>query len=641
MCGIAGEVRFGGGVTAPPVEALSRGIRHRGPDDDGLWLDRDRRCGLAFRRLSILDLSPLGHQPMIDPETGNVIVFNGEVYNFQALRRECENAGAKFRSQSDTEVVLALWRRLGPDCVRRLRGMFAMAIWDARKGELFLARDRFGKKPLNYALTKDGLVFCSEIGPLSRHPAVPQEEDAEALEFYLQLSYVPAPWTIYRSIRKLPPAHWAIFSEAGLRLERYWDLDYSRKLRIGEREALEAFEEKFNDAVRLRMIADVPLGALLSGGVDSGAVVAAMSKFSGAPVKTFSVGFDDDNLNELPFANEAARICGTDHHPLVVTSDVAATLPVMAAHYGEPYADPSAIPSFRISEVARQHVTVALNGDGGDELLGGYPRYRLSRASLLSSRLLGPFVPADKLIGFAANDLLGTGAFTRAAALVARKALHPDLGSFLNARDNWNDRARRELIRGNGAPDLLAGWRRAWLKQAGERAKNPFDRMLYLDNHTQLPGDLLPKMDIASMHCSLEARSPLLDHELAEFCAGLPLELKVRKRGGKYLLKRLAAKTFGNEYVNRRKQGFGIPLETWLRGTLLPHVREVLGDRDLMGPFAQPVIARTLGEFLSDRENSRHVSRLWALFMYGMWRESVRATAMPMREARPALVVSC
>ncbi|HEX4078391.1 MAG TPA: asparagine synthase (glutamine-hydrolyzing) [Rhizomicrobium sp.] len=629
MCGIAGEVRFDGGVTAPPLEAMARRLRHRGPDDEGLWLEAGRRCGFSFRRLSIIDLSPLAHQPMVDPQTGNVIVFNGEVYNFRELRRECEQAGAKFRSQGDAEVVLALYRRFGPDCVRRLRGMFALAIWDARRSALFLARDRFGKKPLNYALTPEGLVFCSEIGPLSRHPAVPRGEDGEALELFLQLLFVPAPWTIYKSIRKLPPAHWAMFSQGGFRLERYWEIDYRRKIAITDEDALEAFEEKFTEAVRLRTIADVPLGALLSGGVDSSVVVAAMAKLSAAPVKTFSVGFEEEAFNELPHAGEVARICGTDHHEQVVTGEVGALLPKLVRHYGEPFGDASAIPSFLVCETARAKVTVALNGDGGDELLGGYPRYSLSQPTLWSSRLLGPLVSAGRLASMAANHPAGGPHFlSRAASRLVRDGLHPELGALVNYRNHWDDPSRRNLLLRHD-PSLLPGWRDKWLARAQAHASNPVDRMLWFDNHTRLPDDLLAKMDIASMHCSLEARSPLLDHELAEFCASLPLRLKLRNRTGKYLLKQLAAKTFGRAFAGRTKQGFGIPLGKWLRGPLRSRLRDVLSDRGLMEPFDAAVIARTAGEFFSDRRQPDHSSKLWALFVYGLWREAQGATESP------------
>jgi asparagine synthase (glutamine-hydrolysing) len=629
MCGIAGEVRFGGGVTAPPLEALSEAIRHRGPDDDGLWIEERGRCGFSFRRLSIIDLSPLGHQPMLDPETGNVIVYNGEIYNFQQLRRECEAAGAHFRSRSDTEVILALYRRFGQHCVRQLRGMFALAIWDARKSELFLARDRFGKKPLHYALTRDGLVFCSEIDALSHHSAIPREHDEEALELYLQFLCVPAPWTIYKSIRKLPAAHWAIYSRAGLHIEQYWDLDYMRKIRISDGEALEAFEEKFMEAVRLRMIADVPLGALLSGGVDSSAVVAAMAKLSSGPVKTFSVGFREEDYNELPHAEEAALICGTDHHQQIVTGDVEAILPKIAGHYGEPFADPSSIPSFLVCETARENVTVALNGDGGDELLGGYPRYSISSLTLRSSRLLGYLVPRELLVSATANHFTEAEILSRSVSRLIREFLHPELGSLINFRNNWHDAVRRDLVRHTGSANVVPEWRREWLARAAAHASNPVDYMLYFDNHTYLPNDLLVKMDIASMHCGLEARSPLLDHELAEFCASLPLNLKVRNRTGKFLLKQLAAKSFGNAFVNRPKQGFGIPMTKWLKGPLRSELNNVLSDRSLMQPFNTSVVSRATREFFSDRPRRDHTARLWGIFMYGLWRKGASLSSAP------------
>ncbi len=279
---------------------MVQAIRHRGPDHSAVWVSPGRQCVLGHARLSIVDLTPHGHQPMLDPETGNCIV--GEIYNFQMLRKECQDLGDTFRSKSDTEVILALYRRHGVACLKKLRGMFAFAIWDERNQCLFLARDRTGKKPLNYALVSGGIVFCSEIDPLARHPNVSQEMDMEALELYLQLQYIPAPWTIYKSIRKLPPAHYALFDEHGLYLERYWDVDYTRKVRISEQDALDGLEEKLTEAVRLRMIADVPLGALLSGGVDSSVVVALMAKLSGEPVHTYSIGFREKAYNELPYA---------------------------------------------------------------------------------------------------------------------------------------------------------------------------------------------------------------------------------------------------------------------------------------------------------------------------------------------------
>lgn len=627
MCGLAGEVCFGRAVNVAEVASMARGIAHRGPDDHGLWSSESGRCVLAHRRLSIIDLSPLGHQPMLDPLTGNALVFNGEIYNHRELRKACEAAGDVFRSASDTEVVLALYRRHGVRCLERLRGMFAIALWDARESQLFLARDRVGKKPLNYALTDGGIVFCSELHPLAQHPMVSREQDAEALELYLQLQAVPAPWTIYRQIRKLPPAHFAVFDRDGLRIERYWNVDYRSKLALDDDEALDAFEEKLTDAVRLRMIADVPLGALLSGGVDSSVVVALMSKLAGVPVRTFSIGFREQAFNELPYAQRAARICGTVHHPEIVGGDVQRLLPQIARHYGEPYADSSAVPSFHVCRVAREHVTVVLNGDGGDELLGGYGRYAVSdhaiRMGTMVSRWLGP-QRLVKLMPFWAN---ARSFPARAVRRLARDFMSPEMGGLLMFTGYWNDDMRRQLLDRSADSGLLQGWRLQWLRQAFAYADNPIDRMLWLDSRTYLPDDLLVKMDIAAMQCGLETRSPLLDHEVIEFCARLPVALKVRRRTGKYMLKRLAEKYFPKDFVYRQKMGFGIPVARWLRGELRAHAEALILDPSIMQPLHGPTIRASWRRLLAadGATADAEAGRVWALLMYGQWRLLDRA----------------
>ncbi|MGH9904008.1 MAG: asparagine synthase (glutamine-hydrolyzing), partial [Pyrinomonadaceae bacterium] len=543
-------------------------------------------------------------------------VFNGEIYNFQLLRMDCEAAGDVFKSDSDTEVILAVYRRHGVDCLKLLRGMFAFAIWDEQRQRLFLARDRMGKKPLNYAISKTNFVFCSELQPLSRHPGVDNQMDLEALELYLQCQFIAAPWTIYRGIRKLPPAHFAVYDRDGVRIERYWKIDYRSKIQISEADALDALEEKLTEAVRLRMIADVPLGALLSGGVDSSVVVALMAKVSSAPVRTFSIGFEQEAFNELPWAQQAAERCGTLHHPEMVRGDVEYLLPMLARHYGEPYADSSAVPSFFVSAAARRHVTVALNGDGGDELLGGYPRYWLSQPALLSSRLLGGWISPERLAQLGAQLITATTIPKRLIRKVLMQYANPELRSTMMFAAYWNDAERRELL--PDGSNLLPSWRIDWLERAFAHADNPVDRMLWLDTHIYLPGCLLVKMDIASMHCGLETRSPLLDHEVIEFCARLSVQHKVNGGVGKYLLKKLAERYFPAEFVHRRKMGFGIPLETWLRGPLRRVMIETLRDAELMAPLSIEVVERTLQQF--EAGGNEHESRLWALLMFGYWR---------------------
>jgi len=618
MCGIAGELRWGpGGARREAVDALVSGIIHRGPDDRGLWASANNTCVLGHARLSVVDLSAAGHQPMLDPLTGNAIVFNGEIYNFKSLREECESYGDTFVSRSDTEVILALYRRHGVDCLEYLRGMFAFALWDERRQHLFLARDRLGKKPLNYAPMGTGLAFCSELYPLSRHPNSDDELDLDALDIYLQCQFIPAPWTIYRGIRKLPPAHYAICDSTSFRTTRYWDVDYRDKIRISESDAIDALEEKLTEAVRLRMIADVPIGALLSGGVDSSLVVALMAKIAAQPVRTFSIGFEAADFNELRWAQQAATRCGTRHHVDVVSGDIAPSLDRLARHYGEPFADDSAVPSFAVSHSARQHVTVAMNGDGGDELLGGYGRYFLSSAALSSSALFGRLSKPGRLVEAALYLADAKRIHERIARRVLTRYANPELRSIIMFSNYWHEALRRELLP-NGSGAALRNWRHCHMEDAFRHGDNPIDRMLWFDSHTYLPGCLLVKMDIASMHCGLETRSPLLDHEVIEFCARLPMRHKVRDQVGKYLLKRLAERHFPKAFVYRPKQGFGVPLADWLRGPLHKLLNETLRDGTLMAPLSVPVIKRTLQQFHDGY--GEHQQRLWTLLMFGCWR---------------------
>jgi asparagine synthase (glutamine-hydrolysing) len=623
MCGIAGHISYTDQPSSSNISELVRRIRHRGPDDEGLWVSPGKECAFGHARLSIIDLSPLGHQPMVDQETGNCIVFNGEIYNFQTLRKECESVGDRFRSNSDTEVILALYRRHGISCLAKLRGMFAFAIWDERNKRVFFARDRVGKKPLNYALVNRGVIFCSEIDPLSRHPAVCREMDMEALELYLQLQYIPAPWTIYKSIRKLPPAHFAVFDSNGFKIESYWNVDYTKKVGISEQDALDGLEEKLTEAVRLRMISDVPLGALLSGGVDSSVVVALMAKLSGTPVRTYSMGFKEEAFNELPFAQQAAEICGTAHHAEIVEGDVEHLLPAIVKHYGEPYADSSAVPSFFVCQSARRHVKVAMNGDGGDELLGGYPRYWLSPLQLGVSAVTPDLLSAEYLTALSARLSTVTSLPAMAARKLVTEYAWPELRSVSMYNAFWNDSQRSRLLGENESYRLLPSWRAGWFADACKHAGNPVDRMLWYDNRTYLAGDLLVKMDIASMHCGLETRSPLLDHEVIEYCAALPVSMKVKDRVGKYLLKRLAERYFPRSFVHRRKMGFGIPLAEWLKGPLRHTLVDVLRDTHTMAPLDSQCISSALHEF--QKQGIDHSSRLWALLMYGVWRRHSRS----------------
>ena len=617
MCGIAGLVALNRDIEPGMVETLVDGIAHRGPDDRGVVRSPSGRCVLGHARLAILDLSPTGHQPMADPDTGNVIVFNGEIYNFAELRQECERAGFVFRSHSDTEVILAMYRKLGTNCLQRLRGMFAFALWDEERQRLFFARDRLGKKPFHYARSSAGFAFCSEITPLAEHPWTDRQIDLQALDFYLHLQYIPAPFSIYRGIRKLPPGHFGILDADGLRLERYWHPDYRQKVRLSEPDAIDALEEKLSEAVRLRMVADVPVGALLSGGVDSSVIVALMARHARSPVHTFSVGFTELGFDESPYASQAARICGTAHHPALLDKPDLAILPKLARHYGEPFGDSSALPSFAVCVAARSDLKVVLNGDGGDELLGGYPRYALPAATIF----LGGAARRMPFSGSGPARWLGKHVnfpWKKIYRLALQNLLLPDGGSLAMYEGGWADRDRAQLLLPADLADNLHAWRSALITEARARSDNPIDSMLWMDNASYLPGDLLVKMDIAAMHCGLEARSPLLDHELVEFCARLPANLKVRNGTGKYLLKKLAERFYPRSFVYRGKMGFGIPLATWLRGPLATIRDDVLSDPATMSPLHHPAIARCLDRFVSGDDDE--ATRLWYLLMYGLWR---------------------
>jgi len=621
MCGISGHLSFKSMPDVISVAKMTNGILHRGPDEEGLWISSSSHCVLGHTRLSIIDLSPLGKQPMYDPQTGNCIVFNGEIYNFKELRNHCELKGESFLSKTDTEVILVLYKIYGASCLKYLRGMFSFAIWDEGKQHLFVARDRVGKKPFNYVYNEEiGFVFCSEINPLASYPGVSKDQNNQALELYLQLQYIPAPHTIYRSIHKLPPASYGICNKNGFKINNYWDYDYRNKINIKESKAVDLLEEKLAEAVRIRMIADVPIGALLSGGVDSSLIVALMSKLNNNPIHTFSVGFEDKSIDELAYAQQVADKYDTIHFSEIVRSNASDFLPQIIKHYGEPFADPSAIPSFYVCKVARKKIIVGLNGDGGDELMGGYSRYIFNSFQMLFSCFFGSFIPSS----FAAKMgpklvLKSNSAIKKTASYLLIECLRPELRSITKYQYFFNERVRSRLLNNRFNSSYLEDWYVDILKQSCGKASHPIDRMLYIDNKNYLAGDLLVKMDIASMHCGLETRSPLLDHHLIEFCSSLPAHLKSKNGQGKYLLKKVAERYFPKEFVYREKMGFSIPLADWLNGSLKDLLLYVLHNPILMSDFDKKEIQNQLQPFLKGKNYT--VPRLWTLMMYGLWKQ--------------------
>jgi len=622
VCGITGIVRSDGArVNRELLERMNEAIRHRGPDDDGFYFGDG--VGLGMRRLAIIDVAH-GQQPIHNQDQTAWIVFSGEIYNYRELRAQLESLGHKFYTNSDTEAIVHAYDQYGTDCPKYLRGMFAFAIWDERTKSLFLARDRVGKKPLLYAELNGELVFGSEFNALLQHPGISRDVDFEAIHHYLTFICVPAPLTAYRAIRKLEPGHSLLWRNGEIKLERYWQLDFSKKLNIGEEEAGERVIELLREAVRIRLMSEVPLGAFLSGGIDSSAIVALMAEESSEPVKTFSIGFDEQHFSELHHARRVAEHVGADHHEFIVRPDAMEILPTLVEHYGEPFADSSAIPSYYVSRETRKYVTVALNGDGGDECFAGYERYAAMRLTQTYATL--PRALRDGVIAKVVKALPGFEArpnpLRKAKRFVAVASM-PKVERYLRWVSAFDDEMKQDLysesFRHETANFRTASILEPWFAQAN--GAGIVDASLLTDTMTYLPNDLLVKMDIASMAVSLEARSPFLDHHLMEFAASLPENLKLRRLTTKYLLKRVLRKLVPAENLNRAKMGFGVPIGHWFRGAMQPFLRETLLSEKALGRglFKPEMVLQTINSHVAGRMDHSH--RLWSLLMLELWFE--------------------
>jgi asparagine synthase (glutamine-hydrolysing) len=623
MCGIVGIVgREDRQVSEGLLSRMCEAIRHRGPDEDGFY--REGAVGLAMRRLAIIDLKG-GQQPIHNEDRSAWIVFNGEIYNYRELRAELEKLGHRFYTDCDTEVIVHAYDRYGAECPKYLRGMFAFAIWDERTEELLLARDRVGKKPLLYAHLDGQLVFGSEFSALLLHPDISREIDRRALHYYLNFMCVPAPLTAYRDIRKLEPGHTLRYRprDGRIKMERYWQPDFSHKLKLSEEEAGERAVEILREAVRVRLMSEVPLGAFLSGGIDSSAVVALMSEQSSAPVKTFSIGFEEQDFSELHHARRVAEHVGAEHHEFIVRPNAMEVLPTLVEHYGEPYADSSAIPTYYVARETRRHVTVALNGDGGDECFAGYERYAAMQLAEKYHRVVPAALGrslidrAVELLPAPANNRTRVGRvkrFMRAAAL-------PKIERYLRWTSVFDREAQRELYSESfrretaqlDAAHFLAPW------FAGVNGSGLLDATLLADTMTYLPNDLLVKVDIASMAVSLEARSPFLDHHVIEFAASLPENYKLRGLTTKYLLKRVLKQLLPSENLERRKMGFGVPIGHWFRGEMQGFLRETLLSEKALkrGLFNPAAVTRLVEQHTRGERNHEH--QLWTLLMLELW----------------------
>jgi asparagine synthase (glutamine-hydrolysing) len=591
-------------------------LAHRGPDDEQAYVEG--RVGLGIRRLAIIDLQG-GRQPMTNEDKSVWVVFNGEIYNYRDLREDLRARGHTLRTRSDTEVIVHLYEDLGLGCLERLRGMFALALWDAPRERLLLARDRLGKKPLVYASGPDGLVFASELGALLQDPSVEREIDLEALDAYLHCQAIPSPRTIYAGVRKLPPGHVLVWERGRERVDRYWSLRFRPKTRAGVEEIRQGVRDLLDESVRLRLESDVPVGVLLSGGIDSTAVAALMATHMDRPVQSFSVGFEDDGYSELPLARQMATRIGAEHHEAVVKLDLPEVLPILARHYGEPFADKSAVPTYFVTRMAGQGLKVALSGDGGDEAFAGYPRY------------IPPVMSGLIPCGPAARRRLAEGGLRRALSLrsgrlggrllrhaleilapAARSVLFPEFFAGYRLAELYRDHVLR-AVGPTWEEEIVRRWR------ALPTDLDDLDQALALDYGLYLPETLLVKMDIASMANSLEIRSPFLDHVLLEYAAAIPGSLKTAGRVGKVLLREAVRDLLPPEILHGPKRGFSAPVGNWLRGSLRGYAEELLLRRPRGLPqFFRPVAVRSLWEaHQSGREN--HAMRLWALLVFEVW----------------------
>jgi asparagine synthase (glutamine-hydrolysing) len=633
MCGICGAAwtEPARALAQSDLEAMVARLKHRGPDDSGVY--RDAHAALGFRRLSIVDLAG-GHQPLSNEDGSIWTVFNGEIYNFPSLRRRLEARGHRLRSAGDTEVLVHLYEDEGPDFFTLLRGMFALAIWDAPRRRLVLGRDRLGQKPLVYHVDGFRIVFASELKGLLAlaESDLPRRLDPQALDRYMTYGYVPHPATILEDVYKLPPAHYAVWHEGRLSLERYWNPDWSAEVDRPPHEDVEQLRATLSDAVREQLVADVPLGAFLSGGVDSTVIVGLMQQASSQPVKTFSIGFPDPAFDESHYAELAARQLATDHHAFMVEPHAWEALPKLAWQFDEPFADSSALPTWCVAQETCHHVTVALTGDAGDELFAGYDRYRaLALAGMLDRLPPGP----RGWLGGSVARVLPASARAKTRLRQVRRWLE-GVGEGLDARylrwislfdepsraalyaDGFVDRLVASSTRDSTTADPSTILSRAL---AVAPTRDPVTRAMIADLLTYLPGDLLFKVDMASMAHSLECRSPFLDHRVVELALAMPLRRKLRLRQGrsKVVLKQAFADLLPLPIRTRPKMGFGVPIDRWFRGVLREELRAVLLDPAALGRglFRAEAVTTLIDEHIEGRRD--HAYRLWALLMLELW----------------------
>lgn len=648
MCGICGIYNLDDHpVDKDLLKKMNNTLIHRGPDDEGYFVNDGRRegwearrlggkkagrlgrgnVGLGHRRLSIIDLDT-GRQPMGNEDGSIQVVFNGEIYNFLDLRKQLESKGHKFITQSDTETIVYAYQEWGENFVTKLRGMFAIALWDNRLKKLILVRDRVGKKPLYYYYSKDKIIFASELKAILADSSIPRNIDIHALDAYLSFGYVPSPLSIFKNIKKLSPAHMAVCTPDGFKIKQYWHLDMESTAETGsERDIMEELESIFDEAVRLRLISDVPLGAFLSGGIDSSAVVASMAGFMNSePVKTVSIGFSEKKFDELKYARIVAERYNTDHAEFVVSPDALNILDKIVWHFDEPFADASAIPTYYVSEMARRKVTVALSGDGGDEIFAGYiMRYRMNRMensirkkipSLVGRYILGPISNVYPKADFLPRPLR-LKSFLSNLSHSFEHAYFQDMSFYFlpEMKQKLYTLEFKSKVSNYNAFDVLGR------HFAENKNSDITTRVQYVDIKTYLPEDILVKVDRMSMAHSLEVRAPILDHKLMEFVGKLPSSLKLKGNVSKYIFKRINENRLPNDILYRKKQGFCIPLAEWLRIDLRDFANEILfsAGSGLKDYFNMKYIKSLWGSHLSGKQD--YSAPLWGLIMFELWRK--------------------
>lgn len=629
MCGITGAVwsQPASAIDEATLQRMADSLRHRGPDDRHTYHDmhrdgegRETGVAMGFRRLSIIDLEG-ARQPMANEDGSVWLVFNGEIYNYRDLRRRLEGAGHRYATDGDGEAILHLYEDLGTECFKQLNGMFAIALWDAKRSQLVLARDRLGKKPLYYTIQGDRLLFASELKAFAEVPGWKPSIDPTAIDEFLTYQYIPHPRTIWKGVHKLEPGHFAVYKRGEIKVESYWDLDLSQEIPITPADAIERLRELLTDSVGLRLQSDVPLGAFLSGGIDSSLIVALAQRQRSSPIRTFSIGFPEKDFDETGYAAEVAKFVGTDHTRFEVSPDGVQIIDKLVWHYDEPFGDSSAIPTWYLSELTKTQVTVALSGDGGDELFAGYDRYR----ALWLSRMIQRAIPLHLVPGISLVQKLPDS--SRQRSIIRRgkrflEALGQDTAKrYLNWLQIFPETLRAELYNDSFLSrlpdsDPFEFLNKAWKRSGG---RDVVTKASLSDLVTYLPCDLMTKVDIASMAHGLEVRQPMLDYRLVEFAASLPVAMKFRGKKGKLILQEAFGDMVPASVWKRKKMGFGVPIGAWFRGPLKPMVHDLLlTDSSRINEFFRAdVVARLVSEHETMKQN--HAYRLWNLLFLEKW----------------------